>query len=114
MFISGDDPKTAVQAKDTWVIDAACTGSRIEGTAKFVRWRDEGRIDKITDLDTGEVRYVEAPPGAYPSLTVTWEGTLKATIGEDWTIAGVIEGTFSNSEGFSKPFKWDFTGVPIR
>jgi hypothetical protein len=113
-FSSGDDPKTAVQAVDTWVIDAKRDGNRIEGTAKFVRWRDEGRVQKIVNQETGEVRYEAAPPGAYPSLTVTWEGALKAVVADDGTIAGTVEGTFSNSEGFSKPFKWEFAGDPIQ
>lgn len=112
-FASGDDPKTAVQAVDTWVIDATRTGNRIEGTAKFVRWRDEGRVEKIVNQETGEVRYETVPPGTYPSLTVTWDGVLKAVVADDGTIAGTIEGTFSNSEGFSKPFKWEFVGDPI-
>jgi hypothetical protein len=113
-FSSGDDPKTAIQAKDTWVIDASRTGSKIEGTAKFVRWRDEGRVEKIVDQETSEVRYQDAPPGAYPALTVTWEGQLKAVVADDGTIAGTVSGTFSNSEGFSKPFKWEFTGDPTK
>lgn len=111
-FSSGDDPKTAIQAKDTWVIDAARTGNKIEGTVKFVRWRDEERVEKIVDQESGDVRYQEAPPGAYPALTVTWDGQLKAVVSDDGTIAGTVTGTFSNSEGFSKPFKWQFTGDP--
>jgi hypothetical protein len=51
--------------------------------------------------------------GAYPALTVSWEGTLKAIVGDDGTIAGTVEGTFSNSEGSSKPFQWEFVGDPV-
>lgn len=112
-FSSGGDPKTAVQAIDTWVIEATRSGSKIEGTAKFERWRDEGRVEKIVNEQTGEVVYQNAPPGAYPALTVTWEGTLKAVVGDDGTIAGTVVGTFSNSEGFSKPFQWEFVGDPV-
>lgn len=113
-FSSGEDPKTAVQAKDTWVIDATRNGNKIEGTAKFVRWRDEGRVEKFVDAETGDVRYEDAPPGAYPALTVTWDGMLKAVVADDGTLAGTVEGTFSNSEGFSAPFKWEFTGDPTQ
>ena len=112
-FSSGEDPRTAVQAIDTWVIEATRSGNRIEGTAKFERWRDEGRVEKIVNAETGEVVYQNAPAGAYPALTVTWDGTLRAVVADDGTIAGTVDGTFSNSEGFSKPFQWEFVGDPV-
>lgn len=113
-FSSGEDPKTAIQAKDTWVIDASRSGSKIEGSAKFVRWRDEGTVVKTVDAESGETRYEAAPPGAYPSLTVTWDGQIKAVVADDGTVAGTVTGTFSNSEGLSKPFNWEFTGDPTQ
>jgi hypothetical protein len=113
-FMSGADLKVAVQAKDTWTIDATRSGNKIEGTATFVRWRDEGRVEKFVDAETGEATYESAPPGAYPALTVTCDGALKAIVAEDGTVAGTVEGTLSNSEGFSKPFKWEFTGDPAK
>lgn len=112
MFSSGTDPRTAIQAKDTWVIDATRRGTDISGTAKFVRWRDEQTkaisVNTETGAETVLTDYYE------PALTVTWEGELIAVIDTDGTIVGTIDGTFSNSEGFSKPFTWDFTGIPAK
>lgn len=90
-FMSGADPKSAVQAKDTWMIDAVRTGNELKGSAKFERWRDD-----------------------VPPLTVTWDGEITGAVADDGTIAGTLKGTFSNSEGFSKPFEWKFTGVQAK
>lgn len=104
------DPRVAVQAKDTWKIDAKREGNRIVGTVEFVRWNDKATQVIVNDLDKGEERI--EPYSGGTELTVKWVGDLKAVVADDGTIAGTVKGTFSNSEGFSTPFKWEFAGDP--
>jgi hypothetical protein len=47
-FSSGDDPKTAVEAEDAWVIDARREGNRIEGTARSERWRAAASVARVS------------------------------------------------------------------
>ena len=96
-------------ARQTWIIEATRTGSKITGTAVLERWIGAPANIIITNTDTGETR-LEPNTNPDPATTVTWSGVIKAVVEDDGTIAGTVEGTFSNSDGLSVPFKWALTG----
>lgn len=101
-----------IAARDTWRIEAEHARGVLTGTVLRERWHDEVTETLVTDTDTGQQHissdYYE------PALTLWWKGELVGTVADDGTIEGTVEGTWSNSEGLSRPFAWTFTGTPVK
>ncbi len=88
--------KTSPRANwtETWRIDAKRSGTEIRGPVKFVR------------------HYLaEMPAGGQKWTTVTWSGTLEASIADDGSLSGRVDGKMVDGKGGVHSLKWTVKGA---
>ncbi len=82
---------------ETWRIDAKRSGSDISGPVKFVR-------HYLADTASGAKKWT----------TVVWKGTLEASIADDGSLSGAVNGQSVDGNGGVHPLKWKVKGVRSR